>query len=378
MDPDSLPAMRLKRGAYIFYCVSLAIIITLTVLGIIFGDFGESLVGVPMIIVLGMAVMTDRRSIHIPPIMVIMVIAAFFLGIGGRLTSVNNDILAFIASMVTGINLGLLGLILIYILLKSMPGMRDENRRVAGFVATCIALSSYILVRIIQYLIQTAMGKTDLEIEALMRETIAILIGAILVSLIYDFKWSHNIFGGILNTFLEENSGVIGMDDMQRTDILRLIEDGESEWLEFKSTLRTNLQTGEVDKRMEKAVLKTIVAFLNSEGGNLLIGVADDGIIIGSDVESFENKDKMGLHLSNLISSQIGASFLPCISFFMVDFDDKTVIRVKCDPCKKPVFLKDGKTEIFYVRKGPQSEELAGMTLINYVNNRRIVKGKGL
>ena len=55
---------------------------------------------------------------------------------------------------------------------------------------------------------------------------------------------------------------------------------------------------------MEKAVLKTIVAFLNSDGGNLLIGVADDGAIIGADVASFDNKDKMGLHLSNLIASQ--------------------------------------------------------------------------
>ena len=55
----------------------------------------------------------------------------------------------------------------------------------------------------------------------------------------------------------------------------------------------------------------------------------------------------------------------------MVDFDDKTVIRVKCDPCEKPVFLKEGKVETFFVRKGPQSEELTGMSLINYVNNRK-------
>ena len=121
---------------------------------------------------------------------------------------------------------------------------------------------------------------------------------------------------------------------------------------------------------MEKAVLKTIVAFLNTDGGNLLIGVDDDGDIIGADIQSFENKDKMGLHLTNLIASKIGNSFLPFITFNLIDFDDKVVIRVKCDPCPMPVFYKDGKIEIFYVRSGPRTEELTGMTLISYIKNR--------
>ena len=75
---------------------------------------------------------------------------------------------------------------------------------------------------------------------------------------------------------------------------------------------------------MEKAVLKTIVAFLNTDGGNLLIGVDDDGDIIGADIQSFENKDKMGLHLTNLIASKIGNSFLPFITFNL------SATRVQC------------------------------------------------
>ena len=45
---------------------------------------------------------------------------------------------------------------------------------------------------------------------------------------------------------------------------------------------------------MEKAVLKTIVAFLNTDGGNLLIGVDDDGDIIGADIQSFERRHNRG------------------------------------------------------------------------------------
>lgn len=372
-EGQTAPILKLRHGTYIFYCVAFALIATLTALGLFFGDMGEALVGLPMVLVLGMALFVDKKSIHVPPALVVLVVSAFFIAFIGRALDGDSILLNTIAGILTGINLGLLGIILVYILLRSMPGIRDENRRVVAFISISIALASYAMIRIVQYLVQDiVLGKTlDFDIDQMMIEMCLILIGSAIVAVIYGFNSRNNIFGGIINSFLEENSEIIKMDDMQRTDILRLIEEGESEWLEFKSTLRTNLQTGETDKRMEKAVLKTIVAFLNSEGGNLLIGVADDGSIIGSDVASFDNKDKMGLHLSNLISSQIGSAFLPCISFYMVDFDDKTVIRVKCEPCEKPVFLKDGKIEIFFVRKGPQSDELTGMNLINYVNNRK-------
>ena len=46
--------------------------------------------------------------------------------------------------------------------------------------------------------------------------------------------------------------------------------------MEFKSTLRLNLHTGQTDDRMQLAVLKTLAGFLNAQGGTLLIGVADD------------------------------------------------------------------------------------------------------
>ena len=205
---------------------------------------------------------------------------------------------------------------------------------------------------------------------ALNQPAFQVVMYTAVVCIMYYEDDRHNLFKYTLRSFLEENSEALGLENRQKEDIQRLIRDGESNRLEFKSTLRTNLETGETDKRMEKAVLKTIVAFLNTDGGNLLIGVDDDGDIIGADIQSFENKDKMGLHLTNLIASKIGNSFLPFITFNLIDFDDKVVIRVKCDPCPMPVFYKDGKIEIFYVRSGPRTEELTGMTLISYIKNR--------
>lgn len=372
MDSDG-PAIgqrRLRKGAFIFYVASFAIITVCTVAGILMGYLGEALVGMPMVIILGYAILVDRRYIHVPPELIILVVLAFFLSLVGRYTTDDGSVIRYATDVLTGINLGLLGMILMYSIIRALPKDREGSRRMIAFVSICIALSSYTIVRLVQYYVFR--DSFDMTMDELMAEEGFILIGAAIVALVSVIMRRDSVFDGIVNSFLEENSEMIGIEEADRLAIERIIEEGENEWVEYKSTVRTNLATGETDKRMEKAVLKTIVAFLNSEGGTLLIGVADDGSIIGADVASFDNsKDKMGLHLSNIISAQIGSSFLPYISTTMVDFDGKTVIRVKCDPCKRPVFLKEGKIEIFFVRRGPQTEELTGNTLLNYVNSRR-------
>ena len=56
----------------------------------------------------------------------------------------------------------------------------------------------------------------------------------------------------------------------------------ESKTLEFKSSLRWNLKEHRKDdKRITHAVLKTIAAFLNTDGGDLLIGVDDKRKVLG-------------------------------------------------------------------------------------------------
>jgi Putative DNA-binding domain len=77
-----------------------------------------------------------------------------------------------------------------------------------------------------------------------------------------------------------------------------LIKRGESKTLEFKSTLRWNLKEDRKDDQgVTHAALKTIAAFLNTDGGDLLIGVADDGSIVGIERDKLENDDKFMRHL---------------------------------------------------------------------------------
>ena len=58
-----------------------------------------------------------------------------------------------------------------------------------------------------------------------------------------------------------------------------LIADGESDTVEFKSTARWNIKAGQKGPEIEDAIVKSVAAFLNSGGGTLLIGVADDGSV---------------------------------------------------------------------------------------------------
>ena len=212
--------------------------------------------------------------------------------------------------------------------------------------------------------------------DAILRLT-WITIGSLIVSLLFMADLRYGIIRGGVTKFLGENSKIIGIEEDYEEETEKLIMGGESYNVEFKSTIRTNLQTGEKDKRMEKAVLKSIVAFLNSDGGDLLVGVADDGEKIGVDIESFDNPDKMNLHISNLLSSQIGDEFIPFIKYRQLNYGkredgtDRIVVRFTCEPTSTPAFLKDGKVEIFFVRSGPSSVELTGNDLIKYVDNRR-------
>ena len=87
-----------------------------------------------------------------------------------------------------------------------------------------------------------------------------------------------------------------GFQELADGDLKRLVAQGESERVEFKSTLRWNLHTNKPDKRIENACLKTVAAYLNSGGGILFVGVDDNGNPLGLDQDRFANEDKLLLH----------------------------------------------------------------------------------
>lgn len=151
---------------------------------------------------------------------------------------------------------------------------------------------------------------------------------------------------------------------------LEMIEKGEDEFTEFKSTLRWNLHSDKKDKKIEHASLKTIAAFLNSKGGVLFIGIDDDGTILGLEKDRFENTDKYFLHLGNIIKSNLGAIAMKWIHYSIEEMEGKQFCRVDCLPASQPVYYQDDQEDSFYIRTGPSTTQLRLSKVYAYILER--------
>jgi hypothetical protein len=181
-----------------------------------------------------------------------------------------------------------------------------------------------------------------------------------------------------LNGFLDKITGTeetvapVSLDD--------LIAEGESDELEFKSSLRWDVKEGVVNKKLEEVVLKTVAAFANSQGGTLLIGVADDGEVLGlePDYHSLDgaNRDKFELHIRNLLNLQFGTGFVTSkVVIRFHEVENKEVCQIETAPAREPVILKvrdkSGQpAERFYARSGNSSQEVPLSEMHTYIRER--------
>jgi len=149
-----------------------------------------------------------------------------------------------------------------------------------------------------------------------------------------------------------------------------LIDQGENDHIEFKSTLRWNIHTNAKDKAIEKAFLKTIAGFMNSAGGTLLVGVADDGKILGLEQDQFANHDKLLLYLTSIVKDRINAFHLMFLHFSIEPINDIDILRIDCAPSTEPAYLTDTKVDHFYIRTGPATTDMRLSEVYDYVKER--------
>jgi len=171
---------------------------------------------------------------------------------------------------------------------------------------------------------------------------------------------------------LNGDSSVV--EDEITSSIEDILNKGESDTVEFKSTLRINLYTKQKDNEIEHSCLKTIAAFLNTDGGKLYIGVKDNRDPLGIEVDGFENEDKMSLHLVNLIKRDLEPQNMIYINIKFESYRGKKILVVDCKPAKSPVYLKKGLSEHFYIRTGPSTTELPLSKVQEYIKMRFLSK----
>ncbi len=169
------------------------------------------------------------------------------------------------------------------------------------------------------------------------------------------------------------------------SNIEALISSGESDKIEFKSSLhhpygplspdpkKPPLGKKEIDKILRKSITKTIAAFLNSEGGTLLIGVGDSGNVLGiePDFEHLkqgkQDSDGWLLSLQDVVINAFGAEVWNAVHVSLVPHRTQTVAVVSCPPRTTETWRKEDDEERFYIRAANGTRELNGSTLLKYI-----------
>jgi predicted HTH transcriptional regulator len=160
-----------------------------------------------------------------------------------------------------------------------------------------------------------------------------------------------------------------------------LIAEGESERLEFKQTLRFDIETQSLNKKLEDVVIKTIAGFTNQAGGTLLIGVSDEGVVTGIEPDyatlTGGNRDKFELHLTHLLNVHFGPAFRASrvqISHPVVGGKALCRVDVQRSPTGVVVKMPDrngNHSERFYVRMGNSTHDLSLSQMTAFMASRR-------
>ncbi|MDQ3692715.1 MAG: DUF262 domain-containing protein [Chloroflexota bacterium] len=178
-----------------------------------------------------------------------------------------------------------------------------------------------------------------------------------------------------LVVYLANGSGKFADNRAKRRSIADYIAAGESTILEFKGSLRWDFRQRQVNKVLEKMVAKTIAAFMNSEGGTLVIGVSDEGAALGIEEDfatlgSRGDRDGWEQALRSALNSYLSREIAALVDLTFADFEDKTVAVIHANPTRRPVYLMDGQNAEFYVRSGNTTQPLNVKQAHDYIRDR--------
>ena len=156
--------------------------------------------------------------------------------------------------------------------------------------------------------------------------------------------------------------------------VMELLREGESQYVEYKSSLMWDYRLQRINKKLYAPIMKSLTAFMNSSGGHLLIGVNDEGEVLGIDA------DMRGMKKPNLdgwentfnlaFNKMVGVEYRRLIALDFTQIDDKTVCHVTVRPASRPIFLKENNEEKFYVRAGNTSQPLTFSQAVRYIQAR--------
>ena len=164
--------------------------------------------------------------------------------------------------------------------------------------------------------------------------------------------------------------------------VMQEIPVDEDDATEFKSTFRLDLNRFEKgdgkmvrNPEVEKEISVTVSAMANAEGGVLLIGVGDDGEVLGleKDYELLQNPsdDKFQRTVWQSIQNFVqNKAYVAKLKISLIQKDSKKICRIDIPRSDEPIFVHENNAQVSYVRVGPKSEKFSPADFMKYAKTR--------
>lgn len=156
----------------------------------------------------------------------------------------------------------------------------------------------------------------------------------------------------------------------------QLLAAGESNDVEFKSTARRNLHTGQRDDKIEFVIAKSVAGLANSDGGTLLIGVADDGTVLGLDHDlplmKAPDVDRYELWLRDYLTAALGTPIVSALQVRFPTVAGRQLCEVRVPRSARPVFAapSKGSGPQLWLRVGNSTRQLPLDQALSYAADR--------
>jgi len=157
--------------------------------------------------------------------------------------------------------------------------------------------------------------------------------------------------------------------------IQSIIRNGENEKVEFKSSFRYDLKKEQPNKTLEEVIIKAIAGFMNASGGILIIGVNDQGFLLGlqNDYGCLvrQNRDGFEQKLMQVMAHRLGTDLCHLVHIAFHQITSCDICSVYIEKAHRPVFLNEGENTIFYLRIGNITKPLNTMETVEYLKIQR-------
>ena len=197
-------------------------------------------------------------------------------------------------------------------------------------------------------------------------------------SIVGDVKVSKNIQ-------LSESETLRGLLEKWETDLVEMkpLVLHTLHYSQQKIMESDNQDVKKYGKNASKVIIaRSLASFLNTNGGHLIIGVAEDkenkeNKIIGieDDYLKLQEKERNPDGYRRMIVDMIIKKFIPDIfetfsNYVNISFHSisgKTLCWLRIQPAEKPIFIEMGNEELFYVRIDASSRIVSGKKLATYL-----------